>query len=68
MNLGTVGFLMNRYRSPAKLGERLHKARAFDIAPLRMEAIGQKGERHVASARSTKSRCCAKRARPPRSR
>jgi len=50
MNCGTVGFLMNRYRSPAKLGERLHKARAFGIAPLRMEAIGQKGERYIACA------------------
>lgn len=50
MNLGTVGFLMNRYRQPARLGERLHKARAFEIAPLRMEAIGQRGERYVACA------------------
>ena len=50
MNCGTVGFLMNRYRSPARLGDRLQKARAFNIAPLRMEAIGQKGERHVACA------------------
>ena len=50
MNCGTVGFLMNRYRAPAKLAERLAKARRFDIAPLRMEAIGQKGERNVACA------------------
>ena len=50
MNCGTVGFLMNRYRSPAKLAERIAKARAFGIAPLRMEVVGQKGDRHVASA------------------
>ena len=50
MNLGTVGFLMNRYRSPTKLGERVHKARRFDIAPLRMEAIGRDGSRNVACA------------------
>lgn len=50
MNCGTVGFLMNRYRSPAKLLERIAKARAFAIAPLRMEVIGRKGETHVASA------------------
>ena len=50
MNLGTVGFLMNRYRNPAKLAERLAKARRFAIAPLRMEAIQQDGTRHVACA------------------
>ena len=50
MNLGTVGFLMNRYRSPAKLADRLNKARRFAIAPLRMEAIQQDGTRHVACA------------------
>jgi len=50
MNCGTVGFLMNRYRSPAKLADRLIKAKAFQIAPLRMEAIQQDGSRHVACA------------------
>ncbi len=50
MNCGTVGFLMNRYRSPAKVAERLNKAKAFQIAPLRMEAIQQDGSRHVACA------------------
>ena len=50
MNCGTVGFLMNRYRSPQKLAERLHKAKAFAIAPLRMEALGRDGRTHVACA------------------
>lgn len=50
MNCGTVGFLMNRFRAPAKLLERLAKARSFAIAPLRMEAVGRDGQRHVASA------------------
>ena len=50
MNCGTVGFLMNRYRSPGRLAERLAKAKRFDIAPLRMEAIQQDGKRHVACA------------------
>ena len=50
VNCGTVGFLMNRYRGPAKLLDRLGKSRRFDIAPLRMEAIGQDGSRHVACA------------------
>lgn len=50
MNCGTVGFLMNRYRAPAKLAERLARARRFDIAPLRMEAVDRSGHRQVASA------------------
>lgn len=50
MNCGTVGFLMNRFRSPGKLAERIAKARDFAIAPLRMEAITQDGARHVACA------------------
>jgi NAD+ kinase len=50
VNCGTVGFLMNRYRGPAKLLDRLGKSRRFAIAPLRMEAIGQDGTRHVACA------------------
>ncbi len=50
MNCGTVGFLMNCYRSPQKLADRLHKAKAFAIAPLRMQATGQDGRTHVACA------------------
>ncbi|WP_428027693.1 NAD kinase [Altererythrobacter sp.] len=43
MNLGTVGFLMNRYRNGANLDKRLAKARAMAIAPLRMHAVTQTG-------------------------
>ena len=43
MNLGTVGLLMNRYRSGANIKARLKKARAIAIAPLRMQAITQTG-------------------------
>jgi NAD+ kinase len=50
MNCGTVGFLMNRFRSPSKMLERIAKARRFAIAPLRMEAVDRQGNRHVASA------------------
>ena len=50
MNCGTIGFLMNRYRSPAKLAERIRKAKSFAIAPLRMEAVQHDGRRHVACA------------------
>ena len=44
VNLGTVGFLMNRYRDPAKLMKRIERARSIGIAPLEMEAITQSGE------------------------
>jgi NAD+ kinase len=37
MNRGTVGFLMNEWRLEG-LRERLNRARAFTVAPLRMEA------------------------------
>ena len=50
MNCGTVGFLMNRYRSGAKLRERLNKAREFSVAPLRMEATLQDGSVQIACA------------------
>jgi NAD+ kinase len=43
MNRGTVGFLMNEWRIDA-LRERLDRARAFKVAPLRMEAETVDGE------------------------
>jgi NAD+ kinase len=46
MNLGTVGFLMNRYDKRSALGARLARARRWTIAPLRVEAITQGGEVH----------------------
>lgn len=46
MNLGTVGFLMNRYDKRATIASRLAKARRWSIAPLRVEAITQDGESH----------------------
>ncbi len=50
LNLGTVGFLMNRYRGCAGLEERLRKAKRIGVAPLRMEAVTQAGERQVSFA------------------
>ncbi len=50
MNLGTVGFLMNNYRLGKNIQERLSKARAMAIAPLRMDAISNSGETHSISA------------------
>src|SRR5665213_1712224 len=43
MNRGTVGFLMNEWRIEG-LRERLNRARAFTVAPLRMDATRVAGE------------------------
>lgn len=50
LNLGTVGFLMNRYRGGRGILSRIGKAKAFSFAPLRMEAVRQDGtvETHCA--------------------
>ncbi|MEO1488858.1 MAG: NAD kinase [Pseudomonadota bacterium] len=47
MNLGTVGFLMNRYDKRAAIKKRLARTKRKSIAPLRMEATTQTGERHA---------------------
>lgn len=46
MNLGTVGFLMNRFVRRTDLLARVNKARAFAVDPLRMMATTQKGKCH----------------------
>lgn len=46
VNLGTVGFLMNRNRSPDKLLSRIAKARPHTIDPLAMEAVTRDGAIH----------------------
>ncbi|MCP5397635.1 MAG: NAD kinase [Sphingomonadaceae bacterium] len=46
MNLGTVGFLMNRNRGGAKMLDRVNEAKPFTINPLRMQAFDQMGEEH----------------------
>jgi NAD+ kinase len=43
LNLGTVGFLMNRYQKNCRLLERMAKARDIAVSPLRMEAVTQAG-------------------------
>ncbi|WP_379921645.1 NAD kinase [Erythrobacter sp. R86502] len=50
MNLGTVGFLMNRYDKRAAIAARLNRARRWSIAPLRVEAVTQGGDVHVMNA------------------
>jgi len=46
LNLGTVGFLMNRYQRPGALLDRVQKARPIGVPPLRMDAVTQSGETH----------------------
>jgi len=43
INLGTVGFLMNRYQNGEKLFERVNSSRGFAFSPLKMEAIKKDG-------------------------
>ena len=50
VNLGTVGFLMNRYRPNGDPADRLAKARRIRVSPLRMEAVTQGGETIVCNA------------------
>ncbi len=44
LNLGTVGFLMNRYTKGCRVLERIAKARPIAVSPLRMEAVTQDGQ------------------------
>ncbi|GMN01681.1 NAD kinase [Erythrobacter sp. MTPC3] len=50
MNLGTVGFLMNRYDRRAVIANRLAKANRKSITPLRMTAVLQNGEKQTLCA------------------
>ncbi len=50
LNLGTVGFLMNKYRSSRSIDERLAKATQIAISPLRMTATTNSGEVHSVCA------------------
>ena len=45
LNLGTIGFLMNRYEPRFSLRERLAEAKEIAVLPLLMEARTQNGER-----------------------
>jgi NAD+ kinase len=46
VNLGTVGFLMNRHRSGSDIVKRIARARAIAIAPLCMDAVTQDNGTH----------------------
>ena len=46
LNLGTVGFLMNRYRAGSDIAKRISRAREIAIAPLCMDALTQDKQHH----------------------
>lgn len=50
LNLGTVGFLMNRYRQDLRVLERIARAKRIAVSPLRMTAVTQEGAEHIHSA------------------
>jgi NAD+ kinase len=49
LNLGTLGFLLNEYKSKS-LQARIENAKAYDIHPLRMKVTEVSGETHEALA------------------
>ena len=50
LKLGTVGFLMNKYRSSRSIEERLAKATQISVSPLRMTAVTNTGDEHSVCA------------------
>jgi len=44
LNLGTVGFMMNRNSAKRSIGERVARARPVTVRPLCMEAVTQDGQ------------------------
>ena len=46
VNMGTVGFLMNKARSSRAIAERVARARPITVAPLEMTAVTQDGAQH----------------------
>lgn len=50
INMGTVGFLMNKAKSSRPIGERVARARRITVAPLAMTATTQDGVEHYACA------------------
>ncbi|GGD52764.1 NAD kinase [Erythrobacter arachoides] len=50
LNLGTVGFMMNRYAGASGVVERIGRAKPMAVRPLRMEAITQDGRSHRSCA------------------
>ncbi|MBA3053881.1 MAG: NAD kinase [Sphingomonadales bacterium] len=46
INLGTVGFLMNRNGSSRSIAERIARAREIAVVPLEMDAVARDGQKH----------------------
>ena len=66
MNCGSVGFLMNNFAED-DLPFRLCRAQAALLHPAADERRHRRGHGRGRRSRSTRSRCCASSARPPRS-
>lgn len=47
INLGTVGFLMNRHRGTRPIAERVARAREVAVVPLEMRAVTKAGREHT---------------------
>lgn len=47
LNLGTVGFLMNRYHGAGGLERHIAEAKPMVVSPLKMESVTQAGERET---------------------
>ena len=50
INLGTVGFLMNRHKSSRALAERVARAKPLAVNPLEMTATTRSGQQHSFAA------------------
>ncbi len=46
VNLGTVGFLMNRLKSSRSIADRVARARHIAVRPLKMTAVTNSGDEH----------------------
>jgi NAD+ kinase len=50
VNHGTIGFLMNKARSSRSIADRVARAKRIAVDPLRMTALTNGGEEHIAYA------------------
>ena len=46
INLGTVGFMLNRNSGTRPIAERVARAREVEVSPLAMDAVGRDGQHH----------------------
>ena len=46
INLGTVGFMLNRNSGSRPIGERVERAQEVEVSPLAMDAVTRDGQHH----------------------